>query len=97
MNFSIWIDDTTIQSSRSCGAVGYSIRPESGSLDVRIPAATDLSRLKQVVTAPLNKCSALSVSVTGQTNKQTNNQTNKQTNKETNQSLTYWAAVSNIE
>ena len=36
------------------GAVGKSVRPISGRLGVRIPAATDLgNRKKQVVTAPM--------------------------------------------
>ena len=38
---------------RGGGAVGWSVRPASGKLDVRNSAATELSRKKQVVTAPL--------------------------------------------
>ena len=39
---------------RGGGAVGQSVRPARGMMSVRIPAATDLSRKKKVVTAPLS-------------------------------------------
>ena len=41
--------------NRGCGAMGYSARPASRRLSVRILAVTDLGCKKQVVTAPLLK------------------------------------------
>ena len=49
---------------RGGGAVGNSVRPASGRLAVRIPAATDLSRKKRSDSFTAKRM-ALGVSVTG--------------------------------